>query len=50
MKPKGGVEVYLYSFLNLGARGCERLTARPGRFTPRERDPVPNVYKLLKLR
>jgi hypothetical protein len=30
---------------NLGARRCGWSTPRPGRFTARERDPVPNVQK-----
>jgi len=40
--PEGGVEVYLFSFFNLGARwgGCS--TPRPGRFTL-WKDPVPFV-------
>jgi hypothetical protein len=32
--PEEGVEVYLYSFLNLGARWGGWSTSRPGRFTP----------------
>jgi len=38
-----GVEVQIYSFFNLGARWGECSTARPGRFTPRERSPAPIV-------
>jgi hypothetical protein len=44
-KAQRGVEVYLYSFLNLGVRwgGCS--TPRPGRFTSRK-DPVPIVQEV----
>ena len=34
-KVRRGVEVYLYSFFNLGARWCGWSTSRPGRLTPR---------------
>ena len=40
--PRGGVQVQLYSFFNLGARWGGWSTPRPGRFTP-WKDPVPNV-------
>ena len=33
-KAQGGVEVYLYSFFNLGTRCGGWSTPRPGRFTP----------------
>jgi hypothetical protein len=33
---RGGEEVQLYPFFNLGARWCVWLTQRPGRFTPRK--------------
>ena len=39
-----GVEVYLYSFFNLGARWGGLSTPRPGRFTP-GKDPVPIVQE-----
>ena len=35
--PEGGVEVWLYSFFNLGVRWGGWSTSRPGRFTPQER-------------
>jgi hypothetical protein len=35
----GGVDVYIYFFFNLGARGGWWSTQHPGRFTPSE-DPV----------
>jgi hypothetical protein len=41
-KAQRGVEVYLYSFFNLGARWCGWSTPRPGRFTP-GKEPVPAV-------
>jgi len=31
---KGGVDIYLYSFFNPGAKWGETSTPRPGRFTP----------------
>ena len=34
MKANRGVEVYIYSFINLGARWGGWSTPRPGRFTP----------------
>jgi hypothetical protein len=40
---EGSTGVYQYSFFNLDARWGGWLTPRPGRFTPRERDPVPIV-------
>ena len=42
---RGGVEIYLYSFFNLGARWCGCSTPRPGRFTPGKKDPVPIVQE-----
>jgi len=33
-RPSGGVEVWLYSFFNLGAKWCGWSTSRPGRLTP----------------
>jgi hypothetical protein len=41
-KAQRGVEVELYSFLNLGARWGGWSTPRPGRFN-RGKDPVPIV-------
>jgi hypothetical protein len=43
--PRGGVEVQLCSFFNLGTRygWVFNATLRP--FYPRERDPVPIVYE-----
>jgi len=32
--PEGGVELYLYSFFNLGSKWGGWSTPRPGRFTP----------------
>ena len=43
-RPREGVEVQLYSFLNLGARWGGWSTPRPGRFTP-EQYPVPIVQE-----
>jgi hypothetical protein len=40
--PRGGAEVYLYSFFNLDYRWGGWSTPRPGRFNPRK-DPVPIV-------
>ena len=42
--PRGGVEVQIYSFLNLGARWGGWSMPRPGRFTP-GKDPVSIVQK-----
>jgi len=42
MKAQRGVEVYLYSFFNLGTRWSGWSTPRSGRFTP-GKDPVPIV-------
>ena len=39
-RPRGGTEVQLYSFFNLGARWGGWSMSRPGRFTP-GKDPVP---------
>jgi hypothetical protein len=44
-KTGGGVEVYLYTFFNLGARWCGWSTPRPGRFFPRK-DLVPIVQEV----
>jgi hypothetical protein len=44
LRPRGGVEVQLYSFCNLGARWGGWLTPRPGRFTP-GKDPVQIVQE-----
>ena len=43
--PRGGVEVHLYSFVNLGARWDGWSTPRPGRFIP-GKDPLP-LYRRL---
>jgi hypothetical protein len=43
-RPRRGVTVQLYSFLNLGARWCGCSTSRPGRFTPRKETRYP-LYK-----
>jgi len=42
LRPRGGVEVQLYSFINLGARWGGWSAPRPGRFTS-GKDPVPIV-------
>ena len=44
--PRGGVEVQLYSFFNLGARWGEWLTPRLGRFTPMKETRYP-LYRRL---
>jgi hypothetical protein len=43
-RPRGGVEVQLYYFFNLGARWGGWSTPHPGRFTP-GKDPVPIVQE-----
>ena len=43
-KTQRGVEVQLYSFLNIGVRSGEWSTPRPGRFTP-GKDTVPIVQE-----
>ena len=43
-KAREGVEIYLYSFFNLGARWGGWSTPRHGRFTP-GKDPVPIVQE-----
>ena len=43
-RPRGGVEVLIYSFFNFGTRWCGLSTLRTGRFT-REKDPVPIVQE-----
>jgi len=43
-RPRKGVKIYLYSFLNLGDRLGGWSTLRPGRFTP-GKDPVPIVQE-----
>jgi len=40
--PEGGVNVWFYSFFNLGVRWGGRSRPRPGRFTP-AKDPVPGA-------
>jgi hypothetical protein len=40
MKPRGVVEVVLYSFFKLGTRWGGLSTPRPSRFVLRERDPL----------
>jgi len=42
--PRGGVQVYLYYFFNLGARRGGWSTPRPGRFTP-WKEPVALVWE-----
>ena len=42
---RGGVEVQLYSFFNVGARWGGWSMPRPGRFTP-GKDPAPTCRKL----
>ena len=42
-RPRGGVEVQLYSFFNLGARCCWVVNATPQSIYPRERDTLPIV-------
>jgi hypothetical protein len=39
MKTYGGVDVYVHVFLTSTLFGGERSASRPGRLTPRERDP-----------
>ena len=41
-RPRGGVDIYLHSFFNLGARWSGWSTPRPSPFTP-GKDPVPIV-------
>jgi len=43
--PKGGVDIWLLSFLNLGARWGGWSTPRPGRFTLKKY-PVPIVLEV----
>jgi hypothetical protein len=45
-KPRGGVEIQLYSFFNLGARWSWVINARPGRFTPANESPY-SLHKRL---
>jgi len=45
-RPRGGVEVQLYSFFNIGARWGGWSTPRPGRFAPRK-DPVAIILIVL---
>jgi hypothetical protein len=45
MKAQRGVEVYLYSFFNLGARWGWVVNATPWPLYPRERDPVPIIQE-----
>jgi len=40
MKTCGGVEKHLHPFLKSALDGVELSASCPGRFTPRERDPV----------
>jgi hypothetical protein len=42
---RGGTEVLLYSFFNLGARWGWVVNATPRSLYPRERDPVPIVQE-----
>jgi len=42
-KSKGGVEVYLYSFFNLGRRWGWMVNATHSPLYPRDEDPVPIV-------
>jgi hypothetical protein len=44
--PRGGVELYLYSFFNLGARWGGWLAPCPGRFTPGKENRYP-LYRRL---
>ena len=44
MKAQGRIEVYHYSFFNLGARWIGWSTPRPDRFTP-VKEPVPTEYE-----
>ena len=41
--PEGGVDIYLYSLLNLGARWVWMVSATPRPLYPRERETVPIV-------
>ena len=43
---RGWVELYLYSFFNLGARWGWMLTSRPGRFTPGKETRYPFYRRL----
>ena len=43
--PTGGVEVQLYSFLNIGARWKWVVNGTPRPFYPQGRDPVPIVQE-----
>jgi hypothetical protein len=43
-RPKGGIELYLYSFFNLSVRWGRLSTSHPGCFTL-EKDPVPIVWE-----
>ena len=45
LKPRGGVELYSYSFFNLGARRGWVVNATPRLLYPLERDPVPSVQE-----
>ena len=42
-RPTGRVDIYLHSFLNLGARWGWVVDATPRPLYPQERDPVPIV-------
>ena len=44
--PRGAVEVYLYSFFNLGARWVWVVNATAQPLYPRERDPVPILQEV----
>ena len=45
LEPKYQSIIHTYSFFNLGARWDGWSTPCPGRFTPREREPVPILYE-----
>ena len=45
MRPIGGVEVYLYSFMPTALEGGERSALRPGHSFPPGKDPVPIVQE-----
>jgi hypothetical protein len=45
-RPEEGIELYLYSFYNLGARWGWMVNSMPRPLYPRERDPVPFVWEV----
>jgi hypothetical protein len=45
MRGHRGIEIYLYSFFNLGARWEQTVNTTPLPLHPREKDPIPIVQK-----